>query len=83
MIARAYNWNPRYVEYANSHGRTPDEMLVIDKAEYPGGAMTGYIIWINARWREWKMINRKPANEPLFAKDHESFDLWLAGSVTK
>jgi hypothetical protein len=40
-------WNPQYVQYAKVHGRTPDDMLVHDRERWPGGIMTGYILWVS------------------------------------
>jgi hypothetical protein len=59
----------RYVAYCLAHGATsPEEMLARDTEQYPGGCMTGYILWISWKWREW----------PGAAWDHEGFDAWLA-----
>jgi hypothetical protein len=40
-------WNPQYVQYAKVHGRTPDDMLAHDRERWPGGVMTGYILWVS------------------------------------
>jgi hypothetical protein len=53
-------WNPRFTAYARAHNRDEDGQLAHDRIEFPGGLMTGYILWIGARWREWqKMVGRK------------------------
>lgn len=49
--------NPRYVAYAKSHGKTPQEMLEFDKQKYSGGCMAGFIIWIHRRCSEFKKIS--------------------------
>ena len=38
-------WNPRYVAYANAHGRTALEQLDFDRRRFPGGPMTPYLLW--------------------------------------
>lgn len=41
------SWNPYYVAYASAHGKTPQEMIIHDGITYPGGNMTGFMLWIN------------------------------------
>lgn len=38
-------WQPRYVEYAQAHGNTPERQYEIDGEAYPGGRMAGFIVW--------------------------------------
>ncbi len=38
-------WNPRFVLYAEKHGRTPEGQLEHDRIAYPGGCMTGFTLW--------------------------------------
>lgn len=38
-------WNPRYIAYAEAHGRSPEEQLAADRVAYPGGCMAGFILW--------------------------------------
>lgn len=60
----------RYVAYCRAHwAATPEAMLARDEAVWPGGCMTGYILWITRKWRKW--------TGP--AWDHDGFDAWLAG----
>ena len=47
--------NPKYVAYAKAHGRTPEEMMQHDAEAYPGGCMTGFILWMSEMKKEfWK-----------------------------
>lgn len=39
-------YNPRFVSYARSHGRTVEEQLAHDSEEFPGGCMCGFILFI-------------------------------------
>lgn len=78
---RTGQWNPRYVAYARAHHvDVPAEMLRRDQVAWPGGCMTGFILWLNERWREWdKLVGiRDPYQRELELHDaHEWFDLWL------
>lgn len=74
-------WNPRYVEYAKAHGRTPEEMTAIDAVDWPGGRMTGFICWVGARWADWYRATGFPPNAPKGDKEHVAFDAWLKGGI--
>jgi len=76
--------NPRYVAYAASQGRSPSEQMAHDDIEYPGGIMTGFILWIPNAWREWakdkklspekvKQLRSNRASQ----EQHDDFDGWL------
>jgi len=42
--------------------------------------MTGFIIWIGERWREWeRLFGRKPIKGQ---KEHDDFDTWLTGNFS-
>jgi len=41
--------NPRYLEYCRAMGRTdPEEQMEADEEKFPGGCMTGFILWIHS-----------------------------------
>ena len=75
------DYNPRYVAYARSHGHTPDAMLETDNREWPGGCMTGFMLWLGARWTDFEKL--KAAKVRSYERSywrviHETeFDLWL------
>lgn len=88
--------NPRYVAYCKSQGRTPDDQLKHDEEKYPGGSMTGFILWTNEKWNEFgeKMIRDRKIPSKLEghslsehlglclgADKHRLFDSWLGIKV--
>jgi hypothetical protein len=75
--------NPRYLAYCRAHGRDPKDMLAFDDQRFPGGSMCGFILWLSARWSEWK--DRHPELAPRFGgswvlsdKHHADFDREIA-----
>jgi hypothetical protein len=50
----AKSWNPRYLAYC--YPCSPQNQLALDRKLYPGGCMTGFILWVKARWREFDQI---------------------------
>jgi len=75
-------WNPRYVAYATAHGKTPGEMLSADEAEFPGGRMTGFVLWMRRKWAEWGRApghgDRFPGSRVARQEAHDDFDRWLS-----
>jgi len=48
-------FQPYFVAYARAHGRTPEAQMEVDRAEWRGGCMVGFILWIasaRARFRQ-------------------------------
>lgn len=70
-------WNPRYKSYAAFHGHDPDTQLHFDSIKYPGGVMTGYILWIKNQLLAYRHSVGKSLNEPMFESDQKAFDQWL------
>ena len=74
--------NPRYVTYASKHNRTHEEMLLFDTERYPGGKMAGFTIWIQERWRMWRVLRDYDSRRVLTPEDHANFDAWLELQVS-
>jgi hypothetical protein len=64
--------NTVYVSYCAAHGKTPEEMLEHDSEKYPGGTMTGYVLWVEKRKKEF--LADHPEHE-LFGKI-ANLDAW-------
>lgn len=74
-----HEWNSRYVAFARTQGRTPEDQLAHDKARYPaGGCMIPFIQWSDHRLIEFFGFG--------LAQGHASedrwveYDAWLDGS---
>lgn len=69
-------WNPRYLNYARAHGRTPDEQLAFDEIIWKGGRCTGFLLWNRERIGE-----ARRAIPAAFlhggVTDHAAYDSWL------
>ena len=75
------NWNPFFVSYSISQGRTPEDQLAYDKEEWSGGCMAGFMLWADEKFREWKAASKyaacsEPANY-IVRWYREEFDAWL------
>jgi hypothetical protein len=77
MVATFNDWNPRYVLYAVAQGNGPQEQMAIDRERWPGGLMTGFILWIGERWRQWLDANPERNRLHHSPEDHRDFDDWL------
>jgi hypothetical protein len=73
-MARIYN--RRFVLYAKSLGKAPEEVLEETRVEYDtgldGANMSEFIIWISRQAHEFKMENPHG-----YIFDHEKFDEFL------
>lgn len=70
-------WNPRYVVYAARDGLTPKQALRRDAKLYIGGKMMGFILWIDARWTEFRALQKMGRDDPAGDDVHAAFDAWL------
>lgn len=55
--SRNHEYNVRYVYYANAHGKSPQDMMAHDTKKYPGGCMTGFLLWMACRKREFSVAH--------------------------
>lgn len=77
-------WNPRYVLYAQAHGRSPEDMLAHDELAWPGGRMAGYVLWIGAQWNRWHCERGlRRFGHVLSDADHADFDRSLEQQRTE
>ncbi len=82
-------YNSRYVEYARSHGKSPEEMLEADRVKYPGGSMCGFILWNTERLRECEAECPEHFFHGVFKDrwprllNHEGYDSWLHERVNQ
>jgi hypothetical protein len=64
-------WNPRFAAFARAHGETPEEM----HARQPNNV--AFVLWIGARWREWRALNGLKRDDGIDDAGHAAFDVWL------
>lgn len=81
----ATEYQPRYLAYCRAHGRDPEAQISHDRERWPGGAMTGFILWIRERWQAWAKETKHPMHRQGWnafrgPEDHANFDAWLASS---
>lgn len=72
--------NIRYFYYAKAHGMTPEQMLEHDQREWPGGMMTGFILWISKMKIAFKKESPKSfLNDAIY--DHDAWTAFLKSKV--
>lgn len=72
-------WASRYVIYARSYGRTPEEQREVDRQRSEAATMGDYMGWISVWLAVW--MQRTGHVGALTARDHVAFDAWLAERV--
>lgn len=71
-------YQPRFIAYCKAHGAISGaEMLARDDERYPGGVMTGFVLWIGEQWHAWKKAAGHQGKVTTEA-DHANFDQWLS-----
>lgn len=70
-------WNPRYVAFARSQGRTPDAQREHDREEWSGAAAMPFMLWIRKQWREFFAERGEKVPEGIVPAQHEAFNRWL------
>jgi hypothetical protein len=69
------DWNPRFVAYARSQGRTPEDQAGFDDELYPGGRMTGFILWMSHQWEKFR--GNRSRYTPWSQEDYAAFDAMI------
>jgi hypothetical protein len=70
-------YQSRYIAYAKSNNNTPEKQLEIDAHKYPGGKMSGFIVWISDIRSEWSMKTNEIPKHGWSKEQHKKFDQWL------
>ncbi len=73
-------WSHRYRMFARAHGRSPEAQLEHETAQWPGGKMCGFILWIHEQWRGfWKAAGYSSEAWDYHTDDRyqNEFDAWL------
>lgn len=73
-------FSPRFAAYARSQGLAAQQALEADTERYPGGQMTGFILWISAKWQAWDAMHKHASNHVRDAKEHGEFDEWIGAT---
>ena len=54
------DYNPRFIAYAEAHGRTPEEQIAADRVEYPCSCMAGFISWMAPIIHAFEKVHELP-----------------------
>jgi hypothetical protein len=73
-------YNERYLLYCKSNNLSFDEQLEKDKKEYPGGCMTGYIIFIGKMYGKF-FQNHPEYFDGQYIRDQEQFTKFIEQNV--
>jgi hypothetical protein len=69
--------NPRYLAYCRAHGNAYKEQLAKDTETFPGGKMTGFVLWLQQKWREFRDEKHPDIHMDFVKLKHGEFDKWL------
>jgi len=78
-----------YMCYAHAHGRTIAEQRELDREQWPGGCMTGYILWHRRRKAAFLLLwpDCQPRDgwgpAPATALHRESWNKFLAACAER
>jgi hypothetical protein len=71
-------WNLRYLAYCRANHNVPEAQWLIDKEKYPGGKMTGYILWNRLHWALFFQSLGLEKQPQVISQDmHKQYDEWL------
>jgi hypothetical protein len=77
---KTHSFQPYFVAYANAHGRTPEAQLEHDKAQFPGGCMCVFILWIGERKRTFYEATPEHFFDRGTIGNHKAWGSFLAAS---
>ena len=69
--------NPRWVNYARVHGRSPEDQLAHDRDRWKGGSMCGFILWGRAQIAAFGKAHPEAFVVGGRLADHAAYDRWL------
>jgi len=69
-------WNPYFVQYARAHGHSPEEQLIEDRSQYPGGTGAGFLCWMSRQRAAFKTAHREAFIGDSIA-ERRVWELWL------
>jgi len=75
-------YTDRYTAYARAHGYTPDEMMERDAEQWPGGIMTGFILWIDEKKRAFQKVSPESFIGNDIA-DQKAWDKFLGSNIRR
>lgn len=85
MSDDARDFTLRFIEYARQTGaESCDAAIERDAERWPGGKMTGFIVWTSAAWGEWCKLKGyrrtvSGSNDTVLSEaDRAEFEVWLA-----
>ena len=87
-------WQPRYANWGRLHGRSPEDQLLQDRSDWPGGSMCGFTLWNNERITDYARAYPERFFSPIktswdrhggrpILTDHEGYDIWLTQWVNE
>ena len=76
-------WTPRYLAYCAAHGHRndPEGMSARDREEWPGGCMTGFLLWSSRQLEDHRIAHPDRwfdgGRGHWGLVDHAHYDQWL------
>ncbi len=71
------SWNPHYLAYCRTHGRTPEKQMAHDEQVWIGGVMCGFILWIDQQKRRFYKAHKECFLDPHVISDLSAWAAWL------